>query len=235
MHLAKAKISELENIQILNKKYLLDEELIRHTHIKENKRLNDELDNLTKMNEEILRTKVKENERNQTIQIKNTISNKEIKMNQLLEKYRDEENQAKDLLEQKNQLIQNLAILNSDINDRLNLEQDQKIEIIERKNAIDEHDIIIEEEKNNLASFVSENERLRTQNEKLEAEIKSLYKKTDEVLQKIELNNLLKDIDINELKLLSQNNAIVNSSINSLLGKWDKIHSKLDELTKKDS
>lgn len=234
MHLAKAKISELENIQILNKKYLLDEELIKQTHTKENKRLNDELDNLTKMNEEILRTKVKENERNQTIQIKNTISNKEIKMNQLLEKYRDEENQAKDLLEQKNHLIQNLAILNSDINELTNLEQDQKIEIIELRNAIDEHNIIIEEEKNSLASYVSENERLRSQNEKLEAEIKSLYKKTDEVLQKIELNNLLKDIDINELKLLSQNNAIVNSSINSLLGKWDKIHSKLDELNKKD-
>lgn len=235
MHLAKAKISELENIQILNKKYLLDEELIKQTHLKENKRLNDELDNLTKMNEEILRTKVKENERNQTIQIKNDIANKEIKMNQLLEKYRNEENQAKDLLEQKNQLIQNLAIQNSDINERINLEQDQKIEIIELKNAIDEHNIIIEEEKNSLASFVSENDRLRTQNEKLEAEIKLLYKKTDEVLQKIELNNLLKDIDINELKLLSQNNAIVNSSINSLLGKWDKIHTKLDELNKKES
>lgn len=234
MHLAKAKISELENIQILNKKYLLDEELLKQTHMKENKRLNDELDNLTKMNEEILRTKVKENERNQTIQIKNTISNKEMKMNQLLEKYRNEENQAKDLLEQKNQLIQNLAILNSDINERSNLEQDQKIEIIELKNAIDEHNIIIEEEKNTLASLASDNDRLRTQNEKLEAEIKSFYKKTDEVLQKIELNNLLKDIDINELKLLSQNNAIVNSSINSLLGKWDKIHSKLDELNKKE-
>jgi len=203
--------------------------------MKENKRFNDELDNLTKMNEEILKAKVKENERNQTTQIKNGISNKEIKMNQLLEKYRDEENQAKDLLEQKNQLIQNLAILNSDINERSNLEQDQKIEIIELKNAIDEHNIIIEEEKNTLTSFVSENERLRTQNEKLEVEIKSLYRKTDEVLQKIELNNLLKDIDINELKLLSQNNAVVNSSINNLLGKWDKIHLKLDELNKKDS
>ncbi len=200
--------------------------------MKENKRLNDDLDNLTKMNEEILRTKVKENERNQKIQIKNTISNKEIKMNQLLEKYRDEENQAKDLLEQKNQLIQNLAILNSDINERFNQEQNQKLEIIELRNAIDEHNIIIEEEKNTLGSLVSENERLRVQNEKLEAEIKLLYKKTNEVQQKIELNNLLKDIDVKELNMLSQNNAIVNSSINSLLGKWDKIHSKLDELTK---
>ncbi len=234
MHLAKAKISELENIQILNKKYLLDEELIKQNHMKENKRLNDELDNLTKMNEEILRNKVKENERNQTIQIRNTISNKEKKMNQLLDKYRDEENKAKDLLEEKNQLIQNLAVTNNDIAGELNLEQDQKIEIIELKNAIDEHNIIIEEEKNEYNSLVNENEKFRSQNEKLELEIKSLYKKTDELMQKIELNNLLKDIDINELKLLSQNNAIVNSSINSLMGKWDKIYTKLDQLNKKE-
>jgi len=233
LHLAKAKISELENIQILNKKYLLDEELVKQVHQTENKKLNDELDNLTKMNEVILSTKLKENERNQTIQIKNTIGDKEVRMNKLLDKYRNEENQAKDFLEQKNQLIQNLAILNSDISNSANLEQDQKIELIELKNAIDEHKIIIEEEKKTLAGFNIDNDRLRKENEKLEAEIKSIYKKTEEVSQKIELNNLLKDIDVNELKMLSQNNAIVNSSINSLLGKWDKIHSKLDELNKK--
>lgn len=234
MHLAKAKISELENIQILNKKYLLDEELVKEVHMKENKKLNDELDNLTKMNEEILRIKVKEHERNQTIQIKNIISDKEIKMNKLLDKYRDEENQAKDMLEQKNQMIQNLKLLNTEITNSENLEQDQKIEIVELKNAIDQHNIMIEEEKVTLTAIVTENDKLKIQNEKLEAEIKILYKKTDEILQKIELNNLLKDIDINELKLLSQNNAVVNSSINSLIGKWDKIHSKLDELNKKD-
>lgn len=211
----------------------MDEELIRNNHSNINRKLNDELDNLTKMNEEILKNKVKENERNQTIQIKNTISNKEMRMNQLLEKYRNEENQAKDLLEEKNQTVQTLVILNNDINNAENLEQDQKIEIIELKNAIDEYNIIIEEEKANFAALSTENDRYKLQNEKLELEIKSLYKKTEEVLQKIELNNLLKDIDVNELKLLSQNNAVVNSSINNLLGKWDKIHSKLDELNHK--
>ena len=41
-----------------------------------------------------------------------------------------------------------------------------------------------------------------------------------------------KDIDINELKMLSHNNAIVNSSINTLMGKWDKISTKLEEINK---
>jgi len=222
----------LENLQILNKKYLLDEELLKLTEEKKNKKLNEELDNLTKMNEDILRTKTKENERNHSIQIKNEISNKELKMNQLLDQFRDEENQAKDFLEQKNKLLQNLTILNGDINEKLNLDADQKIEDIDLKNGIDEHNIIIDEEKNQLNSLVSENERYRALNEKLENDIKSLYKKTDELTQKIELNNLLKDIDINELKMLSHNNAIVNSSINTLMGKWDKISTKLEEINK---
>ena len=208
----------------------MDEELLKLTEEKKNKKLNEELDNLTKMNEDILRTKTKENERNHSIQIKNEISNKELKMNQLLDQFRDEENQAKDFLEQKNKLLQNLTILNGDINEKLNLDADQKIEDIDLKNGIDEHNIIIDEEKNQLNSLVSENERYRALNEKLENDIKSLYKKTDELTQKIELNNLLKDIDINELKMLSHNNAIVNSSINTLMGKWDKISTKMEEI-----
>ena len=44
---------------------------------------------------------------------------------------------------------------------------------------------------------------------------------------------MLKDIDVNELKVLSQNNAIVNNNINTLLSKWDKVHSKLVDIEKK--
>jgi len=190
------------------------------------------LDNLTKMNENILKIKIKENERNHSIQIKNEISNKELKMNQLIDKFRDEENKAKDYLEQKNKLQQNLTALNLDINERANLDADQKIEFIDLRNGIDEHNIIIEEEKSQLNSLINDNERYRNLNEKLENEIRALYKKTDELTQKIELNNLLKDIDITELKMLSHNNAIVNSSINNLMGKWDKISNKLEEINK---
>ena len=44
---------------------------------------------------------------------------------------------------------------------------------------------------------------------------------------------MLKDIDINELKSLTQNNAMVNNSINTLISKWDKVNSKLEEIEKK--
>ena len=50
------------------------------------------------------------------------------------------------------------------------------------------------------------------------------------IQQKIELNSLLKDIDLNELKMLTQNNAMVNSSLNTLMSRWDKVQSKMDEI-----
>ena len=78
-----------------------------------------------------------------------------------------------------------------------------------------------------------ENKKTSEENEKYEKDIKDLRVKIDEIQQKIELNSMLKDIDIGELKMLTQNNAIVNNSINTLITKWDKVHAKLLEIEQK--
>jgi hypothetical protein len=230
LHMAKAKISEYENIQILNKKYLLDEELTKKIYEKENKKLNEELDGLVKLNEETLRQKVKENEKNQSIIIKNNITNKELQMNLLLNKFKTEEAKARELLEEKNTISQRIVLLNEVIENQSCKESETKRELVDVRNAIDEIKIIIEENESNLNSISLENEKVRQNSERYEADIKVLKKKIDELQQKIELNTILRDIDINELKILSQNNAMVNNSINSLMSKWDKVQSKLQEL-----
>lgn len=230
LHMAKAKISELENTQILNKKYLLDEELTKKIYEKENKRLNEELDGLSKLNEENLKQKVKENEKNQSIIIKNSIANNEMKMGLVLQKFKAEEHTARELLEEKNSIAQRIALVYEVVENQTAKEGETKREIIEVKNAINEYESLIEDNKNILNSLSAENERLKQAADKHESEIKVLKKKTDEIQQKIELNTILKDIDINELKMLSQNNALVNNSINTLISKWDKVHSKLQEM-----
>jgi len=230
LHMAKAKITEYENIQILNKKYLHDEELTKKIYEKENKKLNVELDGLVKLNEETLRQKVKENEKNQSIIIKNNISNKELQMNLLLNKFKQEEAKARELLEEKNSISQRIVLLNEVIENQSVKESETKRELIEVRNAIDEIKIIIEENSSNLSSISQENEKIRYNSEKYEIDIKVLKKKIEELQQKIELNTILRDIDINELKILSQNNAMVNNSINSLISKWDKVQNKLQEI-----
>jgi hypothetical protein len=111
VHLSTAKISELESIKNLNHKYLLDEELVLRLQQIENAKLNEELDNLSKMNEEALKKKVRENEKNKIILVNNKIKNQELEMNYLLERYKDEEAIAKDLLEQKNALQGKLVVI----------------------------------------------------------------------------------------------------------------------------
>ena len=232
-HMAQAKIAELDNTQVLNKKYLLDEELTRNIHLKENDRLNLELDNLSKLNEDKLKEKVKESEAKQILVIKNQISNSELKMGLLLNKYKEEEATARNLLEEKNALMQKISNIKEDIDNQADTEGKTKAEIIEVKNNINQLNELINDNTAQLEVLQDENRKLNEENEKYEKDIKDLRIKIDELQQKIELNSMLKDIDIGELKMLTQNNAIVNNSINNLISKWDKVHAKLSEIEQK--
>ena len=228
--MAQAKISELENTKELNRKYLFDSELEKRIHEKENIKLNEDLDNLSKLTEDSLRVKVKENERSQSIIIQNKAANNEFKVNSLLDRYKAEEVKAKELLEEKNVIHQKILSVNEDIGQQSEKEKEISLNIIDCRNNIYDKKNQIEDEQLICMNVVQENEFLRKENDKLELEIKTIIKKIEEIQQKIELNNILKDVDINELKMLTQNNSIVNNSINVLMNKWEKVHSKLLEM-----
>lgn len=228
--MGQAKISELENTRELNRKYLLEAELEKKIHEKENIKLNEELDNLSKMTEEALKVKVRENERNQSIIIQNKINNNEFRMNNILEKYKAEEIKAKELLEEKNSIQGKILVVNEDIGQQTEKEKEISMNIIDCRNGIYDKKIQIEEDQLVYTNVAQENDYLRKENDRLEVDIKSALRKIEEIQQKIELNNILKDVDLNELKMLSQNNALVNNSINSLLNKWERVHSRLIEM-----
>ena len=232
-HMSQAKIAEIQNTQVVNKKHLLDEELTRNIHLKVNEELNGDLDNLSKLNEEKMKEKVKESEAKQILVIKNQISDSELKMGSLLNKYKQEETIARNLLEEKNALMQKISSVKEDIDNQNDVEVKTKGEIIEVKDNINQLNDIINDNNAHLEVLVDENKKMSEENEKYEKDIKDLRVKIDEIQQKIELNSMLKDIDIGELKMLTQNNAIVNNSINTLITKWDKVHAKLSEIEQK--
>ena len=192
-HMAQAKIAELENTQVLNKKHLLDEELTRNIHLKENDRLNLDLDNLSKLNEDKLKEKVKESEAKQILVIKNQIANSELKMGLLLNKYKEEEGTARNLLEEKNALMQKISNIKEDIDNQTDTEGKTKAEIIEVKNNINQLNELINDNTAQLEVLQDENKKLNEENEKYEKDIKDLRIKIDELQQKIELNSMLKD------------------------------------------
>ena len=230
---AQVKINELTNAQNINKKFLFEEEKERDKYLDENNRLNEEMDNLSKMNEERMKEAIKEYEDKQKVILKNQSNNAEKKMELLLNKYKDAEAKARELLEQKNKLLQDLALLDANIKEFNIQDSEVKNEIIETKTNINQTDDFLNSNKDILVDLIQENERLRNENDELEKNIKKTRIDIEEIQQKIELNAMLKDIDVNELKVLSQNNAIVNNNINNLLTKWDKVHSKLVDIEKK--
>jgi hypothetical protein len=199
----------------------------------ENVKLNEDLDNLGKLNDEALKKKVKENEKNQIILINNKIKNEELTMNYLLEKYKDEEAKAKDFLEDKNTLQGRIVALNEDIANQIEKEKELRIHKVEVKNQINETETLLEEAIVVDENLLANNAQLKLSNTKLEEDTKDLLAKIEEINQKIELNTILNDIDLNELKMLTQNNAMVNNSINTLMAKWDKVNTKLAELENK--
>ena len=154
-------------------------------------------------------------------------------MGLLLNKYKEEETIARNLLEEKNALMQKISSVKEDIDNQNDVEVKTKGEIIEVKDNINQLNEIINDNNAHLEVLVNENKKTSEENEKYEKDIKDLCVKIDEIQQKIELNSMLKDIDIGELKMLTQNNAIVNNSINTLITKWDKVHAKLSEIEQK--
>ena len=230
---AQTKIDEFTGAQGINKKALFEEEVERDRHLEENNRLNEQLDDLGKMNEERMKEAIKEAEDKQKVILRNQSTNAEKKMELLLTKYKDSEANAKDLLEEKNKLLQELSILNAKIKEDEIDDKNIKEEIVKVKTNINQTDDFLNSNKDILTEIIQENERLRNENDELEKNIKKTRIDTEEILQKIELNAMLKDVDINELKVISHNNVILNSDIKELLTRWDKVHSKLVDIEKK--
>ncbi len=69
--------------------------------------------------------------------------------------------------------------------------------------------------------YIKKNQEFEHENEKLNAEIQ-------QTIQKIDINTLLKEIDIEDMRLLAQNNKQMNSALANLINKWESIQ-KIDQ------
>ncbi len=74
-----------------------------------------------------------------------------------------------------------------------------------------------------LKNLQTENEFYAKKNNEFEEENKKIQKEISMTMQKIDINNLLKEIDIEDMKILSQTNKQMNSAIHNLISKWETI------------
>ena len=64
------------------------------------------------------------------------------------------------------------------------------------------------------------NRLLNTENSRLDKENTALTKTITEAIQRIDINNLLKDIDIEEYKLIARNNQMMNENLSRMVLRW---------------
>lgn len=68
-----------------------------------------------------------------------------------------------------------------------------------------------------------ENSKLENENRKLDLQIDDLHKKIEVINQKIKMNEMLKDLDIDELHILNKNSSSMNENIAGLIKKWETL------------
>ena len=71
-----------------------------------------------------------------------------------------------------------------------------------------------------LDKIKKENDEFIKMNEELEKENASLNEEIETTIQKIDINTLLKEVDIEDMRQLSHNNQNMTKALNSLLNKW---------------
>lgn len=150
----------------------------------------------------------------------------------MMEKIQSEENRSKDILDKKLQLEQDLLMLKEDLSKATETHANNREELIklEVKNSqLTSQNAIMSEDEVQLKE---ENSKIIEENESLEAENSKLKKQIAETIQRIDINNLLKEIDIEEMQLLAKNNKQMNFSMENLITKWNFIMTKNDDMLK---
>ena len=113
--------------------------------------------------------------------------------------------------------------MNEDLSDGRALATRNREEII--KLQIKYSQLQTQEEKlsGDLQSLTEENDFYKKKNAEFEADNERLNREIASNIQKIDINSLLKEVDIEDLRLIAQNNKMMTSALHGLLGKWESI------------
>lgn len=77
-----------------------------------------------------------------------------------------------------------------------------------------------------LIEVSGKNETLVKDNDDLESRITTLDRTIMELIARVDLNTLLKEVDLEDLKMLANNNTSMNMGFMQLLQKWEHIDGK---------
>jgi hypothetical protein len=146
----------------------------------------------------------------------------------LLEQLKEEEAKAKDMLDAKINCEQETEIVEEDAGAMKNRRLQNREDLIRtqiRNSQLLSNNARVNDEYEQL---LAKNEALLKANDEVEVQNEKLNNEIIELVQRIDVNTLLKEVDLEELHLLANNNTQMNMGFMKLLTKWEAINSNND-------
>ncbi|CAI2365795.1 unnamed protein product [Moneuplotes crassus] len=223
INISKSQIKELEGIKKMNNRILQD----LYAEIRDLEEENEAMQSIIEPDAmddmkfaEVLGTK----ELEKKIDLQSTIESDSIYVEHLLTTMKDEEGKAKEMLDEKVRLENDLKLTEEDA-DKLH---DQVKEGYEEHVRLKSLKDLLEVKKERLTAEVEdlniENEDYAKKNEELEEENKATEEKIKMMLKKIDVNNLLKAVNIDDLAAAAKKNQNVNKVLMAMMHKWEQVN-----------
>lgn len=205
INIAESKIKELQGMREMTRKAIKDILAEKLVVEKENEGMQQKLDGKGVSDEEMKKKQV-DAEAAQISKIDNNVLFQEQQVKKLMAELQREETNGKDMMDAKHKLQIESQKNEEDLDELEKKAEANRSEIINRQVELSQLTVLeerkIEEEKKlkeNNDRLVKENDKFKAENEKLEKEIAA-------TIQRIDINNLLKHIDLEDVKLQTTNN-----------------------------
>ena len=146
-----------------------------------------------------------------------------------MELLKEEEKKCKDVLDLKITAEQAMELLEEDA-DAMRKRRDQnKKALISQQVLLSQLQTKNKRDQEELADLEKSNETLLKENEKFTDGNSKLQKEIFQTIQRIDVATLIKEVDMEELKMLANNNISMNMGFQAMLQKWEAITNKEEE------
>ena len=221
--IAESRIKDLENQKLMSNSQI--EEILTEKRRVDKENLDIEFKIQGRgVTEADQKAKYFEAEREMKMKLQHQLQNQRDTADIMLEQLRTEEVKCKDMLDLKITADQTLELTQEDAKEMHARRVANKEDIIKQQLRLSQ----LKSQKKRLQEESEEltvsNAAVIKENEKVEAENERLQKVIMELIQRIDVSTLLKEIDMEEMRHLAAQNTTMNMAFQSLINKWEVIN-----------
>ena len=167
-------------------------------------------------------------EAGQISKIDNNILFQEQQIKKLMAELQREETAGKEMMDAKHKLQIETQKNEEDLEELERKADANRSEIINRQVELSQLTVLEERKVEEEKTLKENNDRLIKENDKYKLENAKLEKEIAATVQRIDINNLLKHIDLEDVKLQTNNNQKMTRMINQLVNKWEKLEKDIE-------